>query len=64
MRRNGVILIVSFLVSCNSNQNALRTIEFYPSWDSVTVLSNPDKGRYHHLLDNGISKYRIYYETL
>jgi len=59
MRRTGLILIVSLLVSCNSNQNALRIKEFSPLWDSVRVLSNPDKGWYHHLLDNGINKYKI-----
>jgi len=28
-------------------------------WDSVRPLANPDKGWYHHMLDNGIGKYGL-----
>jgi hypothetical protein len=28
-------------------------------WDTIRPLANPDKGWYHHLLDNGIHKYLI-----
>ncbi len=59
MRRTGLFLILFLLFSCNSKQKALRTIEFSLLWDSVRVLRNPDKGWYHHLLDNGINKYKI-----
>lgn len=30
-----------------------------PLWDTVRPLANPDKGWYHHLLDNGVGKYLI-----
>ena len=59
MKRTGLILIVLLLVSCISNKNTVRIKEFHPLWDTVRVLSNPGKGWYHHLLDNGISKYKI-----
>jgi hypothetical protein len=28
-------------------------------WDTVRPLANPDKGWYHHMLDNGIGKYGL-----
>lgn len=28
-------------------------------WDTIRPLANPDKGWYHHLLDNGIHKYKL-----
>jgi hypothetical protein len=28
-------------------------------WDTVRSLANPDKGWYHHMLDNGIGKYGL-----
>jgi hypothetical protein len=33
-------------------------------WDTTLVLNNPHKGWYHHLLDNGISKYPITNDSL
>lgn len=28
-------------------------------WDTIRPLANPDKGWYHHLLDNGVHKYLV-----
>jgi hypothetical protein len=36
-----------------------QKISFIPQWDTIRVLKNPYKGWYHHLLDNGISNYKI-----
>lgn len=36
-----------------------KEIHFTENWDTTRVLKNPDKGWYHHLLDNGITTYAI-----
>jgi hypothetical protein len=41
----------------DSNNGQVRDLTQY--WDTVTPLSNPHKGWYHHLLDNGVSNYAI-----
>lgn len=33
--------------------------ELTTKWDTIRPLANPDKGWYHHMLDNGIGKYLI-----
>ena len=45
-------------------KKVLQTIDFKPNWDTLRVLENPHKGWYHHLLDNGISTYKINDEKL
>jgi len=59
-----LLLIQTCLVSCNVQNKKLNTIEFTQKWDSLRVLKNPHKGWYHHLLDNGISKYQITDDSL
>jgi hypothetical protein len=41
-----------------------KEVSFIHQWDTVRVLKNPHKGWYHHLLDNGISKYPIKDDTV
>jgi hypothetical protein len=36
-----------------------QQIDFRTNWDTTRVLKNPNKGWYHHQLDNGILKYPI-----
>ena len=53
-------IILSFLLNgCFFTINTPLTIDLSEGWDTLTVLENPGKGWYHHLLDNGISKYAI-----
>jgi hypothetical protein len=49
------ILILISLAGCSTVQET----DFTGSWDTLRVLKNPDKGWYHHLLDNGVEKYAI-----
>jgi hypothetical protein len=49
-------LLFSFLI--NNNLVAQKT-DLTTQWDTVRPLANPDKGWYHHMLDNGIHKYLI-----
>ena len=58
MRYIILILFAGIIVSC-SNKKVFHETDFYSRWDTVRVLKNPDKGWYHHLLDNGIDKYAI-----
>jgi len=48
-------LLIIVLSGCSSR----KEITFTDRWDTLRVLNNPHKGWYHHLLDNGISKYPI-----
>ncbi len=36
-----------------------KEVSYKENWDTSTVLENPHKGWYHHLLDNGIERYAI-----
>ena len=61
------LLIFGWLhISClqNSNHKGFIPIDLTTQWDSIRVLENPHKGWYHHLLDNGISKYPITDDSL
>lgn len=53
-----MILWLLFFSSTNSNLSAQRT-DLVSKWDTIRPLVNPDKGWYHHMLDNGINKYLI-----
>lgn len=60
MKQLIVILYASVLLSCSVNQNyAGRQKDLTHLWDTIRPLENPGKGWYHHLLDNGIDKYKI-----
>lgn len=49
------ITILLTFASCST----VRETDFTTSWDTLRVLNNPDKGWYHHLLDNGVDAYAI-----
>jgi hypothetical protein len=50
------ICILSTALSINA-QN--QKIDLTSQWDTIRPLTNPDKGWYHHMLDNGIGKYGL-----
>jgi hypothetical protein len=60
MKKINTVLLISLLatISC-TNTGKVKTVDFTSQWDTVRALENPDKGWYHHLLDNGINKYAI-----
>lgn len=48
------------LFSCSISKDlAAQRIDLVNNWDTIRPLVNPDKGWYHHMLDNGINKYLI-----
>lgn len=51
------MMLMIFLNSGCKSDNQIAN--FRDQWDTLRVLSNPYKGWYHHLLDNGIHKYPI-----
>jgi len=53
-----LIVWLLFFFSTVSNLVAQKT-DLVSKWDSIRPLVNPDKGWYHHMLDNGIGKYLI-----
>jgi hypothetical protein len=64
MKQTILFLVLSLLTSCISNKDVISTKDFSLVQDSLRVLKNPDKGWYHHLLDNGIDKYKIRDDSL
>ncbi|MFA6484498.1 MAG: beta-galactosidase, partial [Bacteroidales bacterium] len=52
-------LFIYLLSACGYVQAQDQKIDFTSQWDTARVLKNPYKGWYHHLLDNGVSKYAI-----
>lgn len=54
-----IIVMISFLLSCSNREEERVIIDFQSLWDTTLVLENPDKGWYHHLIDNGIWRYEI-----
>ena len=55
-----VTVIIATLI-CNNlaGQNGKQIVNFTDKWDTVSVLKNPYKGWYHHILDNQIKAYPI-----
>ena len=51
-----VLFLVFWLPNCGHTQ--VKT-DLVNQWDTIRPLINPDKGWYHHMLDNGINKYLI-----
>lgn len=45
-------------------QKTHKPVDLESRWDTTRALENPDKGWYHHLLDNGIDKYHIRKDSL
>ncbi len=54
-----LLLFNGILFSCSVNNNFVPQKTNPESWDILRPLGNPDKGWYHHMLDNGIGKYLI-----
>lgn len=51
----GTIMPFVFMSSCSNEQR----IDITARWDTLRVLLNPDKGWYHHYMDNSISGYGL-----
>jgi hypothetical protein len=64
MRFRNAVLSAALLAALSSCAPSRRTVDFRPKWDEARVLKNPGKGWYHHLLDNGVSKYAIRDDSL
>jgi hypothetical protein len=56
-----LILSVLLLAACQPSRN---TVDLQERWDTIRPLENPDKGWYHHMLDNGIGKYLVQNESV
>jgi hypothetical protein len=55
-----ILITLAFYVLCScSTSPKINEIDFTSGWDTIRVLENPHKGWYHHLLDNGVTKYAI-----
>ena len=44
-----------FINSCSN----VHRIDFAARWDTLRVLLNPDKGWYHHYMDNSVTRYGL-----
>ncbi|MBN2610567.1 MAG: beta-galactosidase [Bacteroidales bacterium] len=54
------ILLAGILSSCGTKNNFVQQkTDLTDKWDTIRPLANPDKGWYHHMLDNGVHKYLI-----
>jgi hypothetical protein len=40
-------------------QTSQEVLNLEDRWDTERALENPDKGWYHHILDNGVDKYHV-----
>jgi len=45
------LFITTFLWGCAKNHETTKT-DLQSQWDTLRPLANPDKGWYHHQLDN------------
>jgi len=53
-------LVAGLLFSFSASKNLVaQKTDLVSQWDTIRPLANPDKGWYHHLLDNGIHKYKL-----
>jgi hypothetical protein len=60
MKKLFVCLISGLLFSFSASKNLVaQKTDLTNHWDTIRPLANPDKGWYHHMLDNGIHKYLI-----
>ncbi len=64
MKQFLVLIIALILISFEvfSEKEPTKT-NLENQWDTIRPLANPDKGWYHHMLDNGTNKYLIQNET-
>ncbi len=54
-----LLFLVAISVSCSQSKFEPVKTNLVSQWDTLRPLANPDKGWYHHLLDNGVGKYLI-----
>ncbi len=60
-----ILSVIALLFSCSVKQPfEPQKTELTSNWDTIRPLANPEKGWYHHMLDNGIRKYLIHDEEL
>ena len=59
MKSACLVLLSALLCAGSAGKAENRSIDLQPQWDTVRVLKNPEKGWYHHLLDNGVNSYAI-----
>ncbi len=59
-----LIAILIFFLCSNSVGFSQAKVNLVKHWDTIRPLANPDKGWYHHMLDNGINKYLIQDEQI
>ena len=59
MKNLYLLLLCGWLLACNSEKSIIQTVDFQSQWDTIRVLKNPNKGWYHHLLDNCVTGYGI-----
>lgn len=60
MKKQIFCLIAGLILSCGACKNiAAQKTDLENKWDTIRPLINPDKGWYHHMLDNGVNKYLI-----
>jgi len=53
------MLTISLMFSCSSKKFEAKHTSLESKWDTIRPIANPDKGWYHHMLDNGIHRYLI-----
>ncbi len=53
------LLSVALALVASMAGAGVATFDLRPDWDSASPLANPDKGWYHHLLDNSPRKYAV-----
>ncbi|MGM0376912.1 MAG: hypothetical protein ACQEQ0_09050 [Bacteroidota bacterium] len=61
MNKLFAIVVCSVLFSCSSSQFEPVKVNLESQWDTIRPLANPDKGWYHHLIDNGTWRYEVSY---
>ncbi|MBD0777576.1 beta-galactosidase [Maribacter sp. ANRC-HE7] len=60
MKKLVSLIFVTLIFSCSSKENfSPQKTDLVSKWDTLRPLINPDKGWYHHMLDNGIERYLI-----
>ncbi|MDR0892530.1 MAG: beta-galactosidase [Mediterranea sp.] len=54
-------LFLLLLLLCGSSlcASAQATLDISSRWDSLRTLLNPDKGWYHHYMDNSVTSYKL-----
>lgn len=63
MKKPSLISIAILLGIFSSCTTECQTVNLESQWDTLRPLENPDKGWYHHMLDNGIGKYLVQEES-